>query len=234
MTSGISARIGIQPVGHCPIVDMAKASFIAGFVPASNDQADSQILVEARHTNELDDWPHLVPTLRTDDYTYYRVTGFGKEDDISTDEDDASIGCSACRECDVTECLLSTFSFLSTLPYECFWREEELHLKFAFRNQAELKTVVDRLRTAGYTVELKHLALGDADLEVESSVRIDLQSLTARQREALRVAVEGEYFGADGADTEDLADELGVSASTFSSHTRTAVQKLLRQTFDVE
>lgn len=201
---------------------MAQAGLICGFVPVTNDEGASQLIVDTDAAAELHDSPYLQETLRSESHTYYRLTGFGQ----SPTEDGAT--CPECEGCDVSECLLSTFSFLPVDPYKYRWCDSELCLWFAFRNRAELETTVESLREAGYTIDLRQLSRDDSDFTPSNAI-VDVAVLTPRQREAISLAIERDYFGPDGATVDQLAAELDVSTSTFSKHVRVGVQKLIDQ-----
>ncbi|WP_423743966.1 helix-turn-helix domain-containing protein (plasmid) [Haladaptatus sp. SPP-AMP-3] len=226
MTVGLDVRVGIKPTGHCPIVDISEEGLVADFVPGSGGGIPAQISVEAERAGEVDDWPHLSQTLQTTSHTYYRLSGFGQA------IDDGDIGCSSCRNCAVTTCLLNRFPSLPADPYEVFWRERRLCLSFALRDRRELSALIESFRTGGYSIELQHLLHGDSEPGAESNVVLDLRTLTGRQRDALELAISGDYFGPEGSDALELADELGISPSTFSTHVRLAVRKLLCQLSD--
>lgn len=57
-------------------------------------------------------------------------------------------------------------------------------------------------------------------------------SLTDRQREVARTAARMGYYERDGASAAAVADELGISQSTLSTHLRRVMAKVLRRMFD--
>lgn len=228
MSTGLNVCLGIKPTNPCPAVDAGKTNLFEGFVPASQDGSAAQVIVDTDRADELTDRPHLTQMLRTESHTYFRLTGLGP----NPDEND--VRSPTCEECTVSECLLHTFTCLPADPYDRRWHDGQLRLRFALRDREELTETVSALRNAGYCVELRHLSRDDESMDSSSNVLLNLESLTPRQQEALRIAAEGNYFGQGGADTRELAGELGISTSTFSSHTRTAVHKLLEQAFEIE
>lgn len=56
--------------------------------------------------------------------------------------------------------------------------------------------------------------------------------LTDRQREVARTATQMGYFDSEGASAEEVAAELGITASTLSSHLRAITAKLYTTFFD--
>ncbi len=202
---------------------MAKDGLIDGFVPATSDGTDSQIIVDSERADDLDGWTYLTRTLQTESHTFYRLTGMG---DVV---EGAGLTCSTCERCEVSECLLWRFSCLPVSPYECFWRDGRLRLWFAIREIEELEEISSSLREIGYAVDLKHLSRSDSAYDTRSNAHVNLEVLTSRQREAVRLATEGNYFASDGADADELATKLGVSTSTFSKHVRIGVDKIITQ-----
>lgn len=63
----------------------------------------------------------------------------------------------------------------------------------------------------------------------------DTDSLTAqftdRQQEVVRTAVEMGYYDQDGASAQEVADELGISKSTLSTHLRRSTAKVFHHLF---
>ena len=57
-------------------------------------------------------------------------------------------------------------------------------------------------------------------------------SLTDRQREVARTAARMGYYEPDGAGAEAVADELGITSSTLSTHLRRILAEVFRQLFD--
>lgn len=57
-------------------------------------------------------------------------------------------------------------------------------------------------------------------------------SLTERQREVARTAARMGYYERDGASAQAVADELGISSSTLSTHLRRILAEVFAQVFD--
>lgn len=87
--------------------------------------------------------------------------------------------------------------------------------------QADIARGVDAYDAAGVSVLLQRIA----DYDGPSTV---LDGLTDRQREILRTAFDMGYFDVPkAASTADVADELGLDASTVAEHVQRAERNLL-------
>jgi hypothetical protein len=92
----------------------------------------------------------------------------------------------------------------------------------------ELRGAVTALRDVYEDVDVKRLVSsregdGTADL-----VFVDRGELTDRQREVLETAHQMGYFDhPKGANAGEVADELGITTSTFTEHLSAAQSKLL-------
>ena len=103
-----------------------------------------------------------------------------------------------------------------------------LHLAIHVEDMAELREIITGVRTEFPNVRIVRLVhaheTGDDDL-----VLVDRGELTARQREVLETAHRRGYFDhPKGANAGEIADELGISTSTFTEHLAAAQSKLLK------
>ena len=104
----------------------------------------------------------------------------------------------------------------------------DLSIVFHAPSMEELRGAVTALRDAYEDVDVKRLVSsregdGTADL-----VFVDRGELTDRQREVLETAHEMGYFNhPKGANAGEVADELGITTSTFTEHLAAAQSKLL-------
>lgn len=75
--------------------------------------------------------------------------------------------------------------------------------------------------------------MADSDSENSSELPQSFERLTTKQLEAVRAAVKAGYFSrSEQATAEDVAEQLGVSRSTFLYHLRGAEEKIFQQTFE--
>lgn len=78
------------------------------------------------------------------------------------------------------------------------------------------------------TEDIARLSLDDTE-----TATIDLQTLTDKQRETLRIALRtGYYEQPRKADLADLADEIGVSKSAVSQRLRSAEAKIIKNALE--
>ena len=105
--------------------------------------------------------------------------------------------------------------------------EGSLHMAIHVEDMAELREIVVGVRSEFPDVQIVRLVhareSGDGDL-----VLVDRGELTTRQREVLETAHELGYFDhPKGANAGEVADELGITTSTFTEHLSAAQSKLL-------
>jgi predicted DNA binding protein len=75
--------------------------------------------------------------------------------------------------------------------------------------------------------------MADSESENSSELPEPFERLTTKQLEAIRAAAAAGYFSRSGqATAEDVAEQLGVSRSTFLYHLRGAEEKVFEQTFE--
>jgi len=94
-----------------------------------------------------------------------------------------------------------------------------------------LNEIVTTLRDSFAGVQLRRLQQTQR-LEESDPVWMDLSELTGRQQEVIRTAFEMGYFDyPKRANASEVAEELGIAASTFSEHISTAQRKILDGVF---
>lgn len=102
-----------------------------------------------------------------------------------------------------------------------------LHLAIHVEDMDELRDIIVGIRSEFPEVRVVRLVhaheTGDDDL-----VLVDRGELTGRQREVLETAHQMGYFDhPKGANAGEVADELGITTSTFTEHIAAAQTKLL-------
>jgi DNA-binding CsgD family transcriptional regulator len=91
-----------------------------------------------------------------------------------------------------------------------------------------LRDVVAELRTETGGVRIEYLVRSRTESNDSRLVPVDLERLTARQREVLERAYELGYFEYPrDANAAEVAESLGIGSSTFVEHLNTAQSKLL-------
>jgi len=109
----------------------------------------------------------------------------------------------------------------------------DLFLTFHVPDTESLKRVMRTLGERYSNVEVKRLIRSE-DGEAENDlVLVDRGELTKKQEEALRTAHEMGYFEhPKGANAGEVAEELGITTSTFTEHLAAAQRKLMRCVVD--
>ncbi len=107
-----------------------------------------------------------------------------------------------------------------------------LRVKFRVRSNERLKEVIAAAREAATDVRLSYVVSGGGE-ERSDAVVVDRDQLTDRQREAVETAYAAGYFAHPReANAEAVAEQLGVSASTFREHLAAAQAKLFGSVFE--
>ncbi len=106
---------------------------------------------------------------------------------------------------------------------------ESLSLSFVAPDLETVKNIVADLRSCCASVRVRRLTRS-TPADGRSLLFVDRTAFTDRQYEVLRTAHEMGYFARPKrADSADVADELDISAATFSEHLAVAQEKLLDQ-----
>lgn len=114
-------------------------------------------------------------------------------------------------------------------------REGKLTLVFHAEDFETLQDVVSALRDRYGPIDVERLLQPPFEGTPEERVFVDRAQLTARQVEALQTAYERGYFERPkGANATEVADELGITQSTFTEHLMNAQRKLLGQVLDTQ
>lgn len=108
-------------------------------------------------------------------------------------------------------------------------RDGDLFLTFHVPDTEALKRVMNRLGERYSNVEVKRLIRSEDGEAKNDLVLVDRSELTEKQEKALRTAHEMGYFEhPKGANAGEVADELGITTSTFTEHLAAAQRKLMR------
>ena len=107
-----------------------------------------------------------------------------------------------------------------------------LSLSFVAPDLKTVKSIVADLRSCCASVRIRRLTRTTPE-DGPALLFVDRTAFTDRQYEVLRTAHEMGYFARPKrADSTDVADELGISATTFSEHLAVAQEKLLDRLLD--
>ncbi|WP_276261425.1 helix-turn-helix domain-containing protein [Haloglomus litoreum] len=222
-SNAVHARVVIRPVRDCPITRLAGEFGIRELVSPGEHSRAPQVVVESAPEERLVDLG-AHPIVRAGDGTVCRLPSLARTDgDVPT-------------ACGHGHCLGHGFGFLPIDPYHTRWEGDALRCSFAALDTREVERVIESFGAADYVVELEQLirAGDDAPEGVSAASEttiLDVDELTARQREVARAAVERGYFDPDGPSAAEVADELGIAKATLSEHLRAVQRELVRQAF---
>lgn len=131
-------------------------------------------------------------------------------------------------ERDDGNCVCETIEGYACPVVDARVRGGNLHVVFHVRDKERLRNVVDGLRETYESVSLRRVTKDDED---DGLVYAD--DLTERQREALETAHRMGYFDhPKGANATEVADAMGIAASTFTEHLSAAQRKVLGALLD--
>lgn len=106
-------------------------------------------------------------------------------------------------------------------------RHGSLIVSLVVEQRSLLTEIVTALKSIGATVSLRRIA--PLETNPDDVLEIDASSITAKQREAVELAVElGYYDRPRRATLDDLADRLGVSKSAVSQRLTAVEETLVR------
>lgn len=105
---------------------------------------------------------------------------------------------------------------------------DSLIMSFHAPDMDRVKQIVAALQEKYPSLDLQRLLRSESDQSEQNLVFIDRSDLTERQQEVLKTAHDMGYFEhPKGANAGEVAEELGITTSTFSEHLATAQNKLL-------
>jgi hypothetical protein len=224
-SNAVHARVVVRPLRDCPITRLAGEFGIRELVSPGERSRAPQVVVESAPEERLIDLG-AHPIVRAGDGTVCRLPSLARTDE------DVPIACGH------GHCLGHGFGFLPIDPYHTHWEGDALRCSFAALDTREVERVVESFGAADYVVELEQLirAGDDAPEGVSAASEttiLDVDELTARQREVARAAVERGYFDPDGPSAAEVAEELGIAKATLSEHLRAVQRELVRQAFSM-
>lgn len=212
MSSGIRATVGFSDPGDCSI---AAAAAEAGTVitqastsatPTDSRGSTTEFLIDGDH-GALDD---VEEVFQYGGATLYRTRHDGPES--------CPCECLGSHGCPVHR-------------YEA--TGGRLTLVFHAPAFGTLQDVIADLQERYPPLDVQQLLRPPLDGTPEEQVFVDRGTLTDRQHEALRLAYEMGYFERPKrANATELAEELGITQSTFTEHLMTAQRKLLGDILD--
>lgn len=118
--------------------------------------------------------------------------------------------------------------------HECVWIIEsvgrgELEYSLSLPDRDELACIVESIRDTGATIQLRRISAPNGERH-NGRYEFEIDSITDKQREAVRAAIEAGYYDTPrGADLEDLAEMIGVSRSAVSQRLTSVESKLVTE-----
>ncbi|SNR32700.1 helix-turn-helix domain-containing protein [Halorubrum vacuolatum] len=129
-------------------------------------------------------------------------------------------------------CICPVFRSHDCVPSIEGVRRDEFVVSLTIPHREQLPAIVDALRDRGATVELRRIARIDGEGPTDR-VTVEVDNITEKQRQALRVAVEeGYYQRPRGADLADIAERLGISRSAASQRLTGLEATLVEAVYD--
>ena len=216
-TSGIRAEIRVGSPSDCPIAGVsekndAPSRSVSRTSSVRSPMVTEEVVFDSEHLDEAGDTDADEEGMRMNE-----VFSYGSET-VYRFSREKGRGC-ACER-------VESFGYPIV---DTHTRDGDLFLTFHVPDTEALKRVMNRLGERYPDVEVRRLIRSETDEEARDLVLVDRSELTGKQEEALRTAHETGYFEhARGANAGEVADELGVSTSTFTEHLAAAQRKLMR------
>lgn len=125
-------------------------------------------------------------------------------------------------------CPCSCVERFDTPVRDVYARNGALVMVFHVSEIEELQSILEEVNREWSNVSVDRLTRSGQNEEVENLVLVDRETLTERQREVLETAHEMGYFDhPKQANAGEVADALGINATTFTEHLSAAQRKLL-------
>ncbi|MDY7081269.1 MAG: helix-turn-helix domain-containing protein [Halobacteria archaeon] len=211
MPSGIRAEIKVDDPGDCEIAAVSAENHSSSRSVSKATYPESPVVTE----------DVMFDSDRTDEETNLDmepVFSYGSKK-VYRFEREKGRGC-ACEQVEKHGCPI----------VEVYTHNGSLFLTFHAEDVETLKaTVADlRERYADSDVGVERLIRSDSSSSEDQMVFVDRSELTERQQEVLETAHEMGYFEhPKGANAGEVAEELGITTSTFTEHLSSAQKKIM-------
>lgn len=227
--NGIYMRVAVRPRVNCLIKDISKTVNITSHVPGYEDGQLDQIIIERSDHSELVERYPVCKIIETSDRIIYRFP----DSTVDYGESGCKLSRRSCDTCSNSGCTACEFENLPIHPCELSWKNGQLHMIMALSTQSEFQKSLGVFNNSSVDIDLLQIVHDDWNRTSGTiSTLIDRSSLTARQREVTKRAIEMGYFDRQGASADTIATELGISKSTLSKHLRIVTEKILTQVFE--
>ncbi|AOW79266.1 bacterio-opsin activator HTH domain-containing protein [Halodesulfurarchaeum formicicum] len=204
-SGGIRAEIQLADLRSCPVAQVSKQGVECFNVSKRVDPETGRVTEEFATDADLDGESGLDPVFSYGNQSVYRFQRtFGHD--------------CACELVEEYDCPIVDVQA----------QDGDLTMVFHAPSMDELRGAVTALRESFPNVDVKRLVSSRDEDGSEDLVFVDRGVLTDRQREVLETAHELGYFQhPKGANAGEVADELGITTSTFTEHLAAAQSKLL-------
>ncbi|MEF8778279.1 MAG: helix-turn-helix domain-containing protein [Natronomonas sp.] len=214
MVPGIRAQIRVDADGTCPVVEGAVAvgasshSIARGTTASESDRVIEEFMLQS------DETPTASVELR-------EVFDYGSKTMYRFDRERGR-GC-PCESIEAFDCPI----------VDLHTRDGYLYLVFHAIDMANLQNVIRTLTDRYSEVDVQRLLRSEGEKQEDSLIFLDRGRLTDRQHEVLETAHRMGYFDhPKGANAGEVADELDITAATFSEHLAAAQSKLFDAILD--
>jgi hypothetical protein len=215
MGSGIRAEIRVAADGTCPIVEASSNlgspsyTIARGVTGGAPDRVNEEFMLESGGDPEAS-----VELTEIFDYGAKTMYRFSRE---------RGRGC-PCETVELFDCPI----------VDLHARDGSLYLVFHATDMETLQETIVTLRNRYSAVDVRRLLRSEHDAPEDDLVLLDRSRLTERQREVLETANAMGYFEhPKGANAGEVADELGITTSTFSEHLAASQSKLMDAILDI-
>lgn len=214
MAPGIRAQIRVDADGTCPVVEGAVAvdspshSIARGTTASEPDRVIEEFMLQSGEAPTAS-----VELRKVFDYGSKTMYRFKRE---------RGRGC-PCESIETFDCPI----------VDLHTRDGYLYLVFHAIDMTNLQNVIRTLTERYSEVDVQRLLRSEGEKQEDSLIFLDRGRLTDRQHEVLETAHRMGYFDhPKGANAGDVADELDITAATFSEHLAAAQSKLFDAILD--
>ncbi|XGI82958.1 helix-turn-helix domain-containing protein [Halorutilales archaeon Cl-col2-1] len=211
MVSGVRVELTVGKPQDCPVAEVSSEGGESGAVSKAVTP-DGKAVEEFTYTEN---------SVGKSEKEVDEVFSYGSEN-VYRFERDTGIGC-VCEVIEEAGCPVSDVK----------GDNGSLLISFHAPDVDTLKDITTELRNEFSDISLQRLVRTEDEGSKSDLAFVDRSALTQRQTEVLRKAHEMGYFEyPKGANAKEVADELGISASTFSEHLSAAQNKILGALLD--
>lgn len=213
-------------IEECLVVELAVTGNDCPIVEATEDH---DVVVDENPPAHRDDGRTLLHFNAEGDIEAYTAT-LDETDEIDYLQVTKGGSVAQCRCLLHDECVLRTLTTAGFMPHEIRIVDGTERFRGSVVGRDVLRDVIQTAQELG-NVTLERVAQLTADTDVDQGLDATIESsLTKQQREALLAALELGYFDVPrGATATEVADELGISKSSFLGRMKRAQRTVFEQ-----